>query len=460
MTVRTMTGRPVAAVVLAAGKGTRMRSAMPKVLHPIGNAPMLHHALRYAATLAPERIAVVVGHGGDKVAAAAHTWRADIGITEQTEQLGTGHAVLSARAALDGFDGDLFVLFGDTPFIRPDTLQAMSDARQGAEIVALGFEAPDPGRYGRFILGPDNTLEAIVEAKDATPAQLAIRTCNSGVMAGDCRTMLRLLDRIGNQNAQGEYYLTDVIGLARAEGLTCRAVLCDEVETLGINDRVQLAEAEAIFQDRARHAAMMGGATLVAPETVFFSLDTELGQDVTVHPNVVFGPGVRVGDNCEIKAFTHLEDTVLAADVKVGPFARSRGGTDLASGVRIGNFVEMKKARLGEGTKAGHLSYLGDAALGAGVNIGAGTITCNYDGADKHQTTIEDGAFIGVNTALIAPITVGQGAYVGTGTTLTKDVPPDALALARTAQENREGYARRLRDRIAARKRKKAERTD
>ena len=437
-----------------------MRSALPKVLHPIGNAPMLHHAMRAADALSPERIAVVVGHGAQEVAAAARAWRADVQIAEQTEQLGTGHAVLAARSAMDGFSGDLFILFGDTPFFTKETMAAMQAARADADIVALGFEAADPAGYGRYILGADNTLDAIVEAKDATPDQLAIRTCNSGVMAGDCATMLRLLDQVGNQNAQGEYYLTDVIGLARAENLTCRAVICDEVETLGINDRVQLAEAEAIFQSRARRDAMLGGATLIAPETVFFSLDTEIGQDVTVHPNVVFGPGVRIGDQCEVKAFTHLEDTVLAADVKIGPFARSRGGTDLSSGVRIGNFVEMKKARLGAGTKAGHLSYLGDAVLGAGVNIGAGTITCNYDGADKHQTTIEDGAFVGVNTALIAPITVGQGAYVGTGTVLTKDVPGDALALSRTAQTNREGYAQRLRDRIAARKRKRQERTE
>ena len=449
--------RPVAAVVLAAGKGTRMRSSLPKVLHPIGNAPMLHHVLRVAASIRPDRLAVVVGHGGADVAAAVHALRPDAHIAEQRELLGTGHAVLAARRALAGFEGDLFILFGDTPFLTAETLAAMQTARDGADFVALGFEAADPAGYGRFILGDGDTLEAIVETRDATPRQREIRICNSGVMAGDCQAMLALLDRVGNANVQGEYYLTDVVGLARSAGMTCRAVLCPEGETLGINDRVQLAGAEAIFQDRARRAAMLGGATLIAPETVFFSLDTRLGQDVTVHPNVVFGPGVEIGDGCEVRAFCHLEDTVLAPDVKVGPFARSRGGTRLASGVRIGNFVETKKATLGEGAKAGHLSYLGDAVLGAGVNIGAGTITCNYDGADKHETTIGDGAFIGVGTALIAPITVGTDAYVGTGTVLTRDVPPDALSLARVEQTNREGVARRLRDRIAARKQQKAE---
>ena len=456
MTDQTLPDRPAAVVILAAGKGTRMRSADPKVLHPVGNAPMLHHVLTTAEALRPEHITVVVGHGGEAVAASVYGARPETRIAEQTEMLGTGHAVLAARPNLDEFDGDLFVLFGDTPLLTGQTLDLMRAGRRDGDIVALGFKAAEPGSYGRFVMGQDQALEAIVEAKDASAAELQIDICNSGLMAGDCQTMLSLLDRVGNRNAQGEYYLTDIIGLARQDGLTCRAVLCDETETMGINDRIQLAAANAIFQDRARRAAMLGGATLVAPETVFFSLDTELGQDVIVHPNVVFGPGVRIGDRCEVKAFCHLEDTVLEQDVKIGPFARSRGGTHLSSGVRIGNFVEMKKATLGQGTKAGHLTYLGDATLGAGINIGAGTITCNYDGVDKHQTVIRDGAFIGVNTALIAPITVGEGAYVGTGTVLTKDVPEDALALARVEQKNREGMAKRLRDQMVARKKRKA----
>ena len=444
--------KPCAVVILAAGKGTRMKSDLPKVLHPIGQAPMLHHAMRVAGALSPEIMAVVVGHGADKVEAAARKWNPDAKVALQTEQLGTGHAVQSAREALHDFDGDLYVLFGDTPFIRPETLVAMQEARAQADIVALGFDAADPGRYGRFILGENDALLAIVEAKDATPEQLDITICNSGLMGGDCQTMLGLLDRVRNDNAQGEYYLTDLVALARIDGLTCRAVMCDESETLGINDRVQLAEAEAIFQSAARDAAMREGATLTAPETVFFAMDTKLGRDVLVHPNVVFGPGVTIGDDCEIKAFSHLEDTVLAKNVKVGPFARMRGGNALANGVRIGNFVELKNATLGEGTKAGHLSYLGDASLGAKVNIGAGTITCNYDGFDKHRTEIGDRAFIGVQTALIAPITVGDGAYVGTGTVLTQDVPEDALAVSRSPQKNRPGFASRLREKFAARK--------
>ena len=444
--------RPSAVVILAAGKGTRMKSNLPKVLHPIGQAPMLHHAMRTAQALSPQVMAVVVGHGAEQVGAVAQAWNPDARIALQEQQLGTGHAVQSARDALTNFDGDLYVLFGDTPFIRPETLVAMQAARAGADIVALGFDAAEPGRYGRFVLGEDDALVAIVEAKDATPEQLEISICNSGLMGGDCQTMLRLLDQVRNDNAQGEYYLTDLVALAREEGQTCRAVMCDEAETLGINDRMQLAEAEAIFQSAAREHAMREGATLIAPETVYFALDTKLGRDVTVHPNVVFGPGVSVGDDCEIKSFSHLEQTVLARDVQVGPFARMRGGNTLASGVRIGNFVELKNATLGEGTKAGHLSYLGDALLGARVNIGAGTITCNYDGFSKFRTDIGDDVFVGVQTALIAPIHVGDGAYVGTGTTLTKDVPEDALALSRVAQKNRPGFASRLRQKFAGRK--------
>ena len=447
--------RPVAVVILAAGKGTRMRSTRAKVLHPIGNAPMLHHVLRVAASLAPERLAVVVGHGGDEVESSVHEMRSDAQFVQQHELLGTGHAVLAARETLQGFDGDLFILFGDTPFLTAETLTAMRAARAEADIVALGFEAADPSGYGRLILGEGDRLEAIVETKDATPEQRAIRICNSGVMAGDCQAMLRLLDRVGNANVQGEYYLTDVIGLAREGGLTCRTVLCPEAETLGINDRVQLAGAEALFQARARQAAMLAGATLIAPETVYLSFDTRIGQDVTIHPNVVFGPGVEIGDGCEIKAFCDLEDTALAPDVKIGPFARSRGGTHLDSGVRIGNFVEMKKARLGQGTKAGHLAYLGDAVLGAGVNIGAGTITCNYNGVEKSTTTIEDNAFVGVNTALIAPVTVGKGAYLATGAVVTKDVPEDGFLVARVEPEIRENFAARLLSIFATRKRKR-----
>ncbi|MEM9060299.1 MAG: bifunctional UDP-N-acetylglucosamine diphosphorylase/glucosamine-1-phosphate N-acetyltransferase GlmU [Pseudomonadota bacterium] len=440
--------RASAVVILAAGKGTRMKSDLPKVLHPIGNAPMLHHAMLAASALTPLRTIVVVGHGAEAVAEAARAFDATALSAVQVEQLGTGHAVLAARDHLQEFDGDLFVLFGDTPFISADTLGRMQAARESSDIVALGFEAADPGKYGRFELEGDDTLTAIVEAKDATADQLSIRICNSGLMCGDCQTMLRLLDKVRNDNAQAEYYLTDVIALAQGEGLTCRAVLCDEAETLGINDRIQLAEAEAIFQMAARRQAMAEGATLVAPDTVFFSLDTEIGRDVLVHPNNVFGPKVTIGDRCEIKPFCNLSDTVLDADVKIGPFAHARGGNHLAGGVRIGNFVELKKTKMGEGTKAGHLSYLGDSELGANVNVGAGTITCNYNGFAKQSTTIGHNAFVGVQTALIAPVTVGDGAYIGTGTTVTKDVPADALALSRTPQINRDGLAPRMREKF------------
>jgi bifunctional UDP-N-acetylglucosamine pyrophosphorylase / glucosamine-1-phosphate N-acetyltransferase len=452
--LRKMT-RDAAVVILAAGKGTRMKSDMPKVLHPIGNAPMLHHAMRAARALGPGRTAIVVGHGGEAVGRAARALEPGAAVVAQEQQLGTGHAVLAAREALDGFDGDLFVLFADTPFLRPETLAEMQAARDGADIVVLGFQARDPGRYGRLIQDAAGTLEAIVEAKDARPDQLAIRTCNSGLMAGDCATVLRLLGRVGNANAQGEYYLTDIVALARAEGLRASVVLCDEAETLGINDRVQLAEAEALFQAQARRRALLEGATLIAPETVWFSLDTRLGRDVTVHPHVVFGPGVSVGDGAEIRPFCHIEGAEVGPGALVGPFARLRPGARLAAQTHIGNFVEIKNSEIGQGAKVNHLSYIGDATLGAKVNIGAGTVTCNYDGFSKHRTEIGEGAFIGVNTALVAPVSVGPQAYVATGTVITRDVPADALAIARTPQQNREGVAPRLREKLRAKREKR-----
>ena len=442
--------RPVAVVILAAGKGTRMRSALPKVLHPVGNAPMLHHAMLAGQALSPARTVVVVGHGGEAVADAARALDPATRIAVQEQQNGTGHAVLAASAALAGFEGDLYVLYGDTPFISGGTLRAMRAARAAADVVALGFRAADPGRYGRLVLSDGDALEAIVEAKDATPDQLAIDICNSGVMAADCVTMLGLLARTGTDNAQGEQYLTDIVHIARGDGLTCRAVLCDEAETLGINDRVQLAAAEAIFQSRARDAAMLAGATLIAPETVFFSLDTQLGRDVTVQPHVIFGPGVSVADGTEIRAFSHLEGAEVGAAAQVGPFARLRPGAVLAPETRIGNFVEIKNATLGQGAKVNHLSYIGDATIGPNVNVGAGAITCNYDGFAKHRTEVGEGAFIGVNAALVAPVTIGAGAYVGTGSVLTEDVPADALAIARSRQTNKPGLAARLRQKFAA----------
>jgi len=449
-----------AVVILAAGKGTRMRSDTPKVLHRIGGAPMLHHAMRTALSLAPARLAVVVGHDpanwAEAVGEAARALVPNVAICKQPEQLGTGHAARMATPALEGFAGDVFVLFADTPFLAPETLARMAAARDGgADIVALGFEAETPGAYGRMVTGPGNSLERIVEARDATPEELAIRTCNSGVIAADCAILLRLLAEVRNDNAKGEYYLTDIIGLARAEGLTARVVRCDEAETLGINDRVQLAEAEATFQARARREAMLAGASMTAPETVFLAWDTEIDRDVSIGPNVVIGPGVRIEDGARIEAFCHLENCRIGAGAGVGPFARLRGGAQVGRGCRIGNFVELKNAVFGDGAKASHLSYVGDASVGPKANIGAGTVTCNYDGFGKHRSEIGAGAFIGTNSSLIAPVSVGDNAYVGTGTVVTKDVPEDAVAVARAPQANHDGLAPRMRERLLARSSKK-----
>ena len=450
--------REIAVVILAAGKGTRMNSDLPKVLHPIAGAPMLHHAMRAALSLNPARLAVVVGPGAGAVATAAHELAPGAAICEQAERLGTGHAVRMADAALADFTGDVFVLYGDTPFISAETLAAMVSARaDGADLVALGFDAAQPGGYGRMVTGPGDTLERIVEAKDASEQELAIRTCNSGVMVADSTTLFGLLAQVGNDNAKGEYYLTDVIGQARAQGLSARVVRCDEAETLGINDRVQLAQAEAAFQTRARNAAMLGGVTMTAPETVFLAWDTQLGRDVTIGPNVVFGPGVEVADGARIRAFSHLEACRVGPGAIIGPFARLRPGAEIGADAHIGNFVEIKNARIGQGAKANHLAYVGDATVGARANLGAGTITCNYDGFTKHLTEIGEGAFIGVNTALIAPVSIGDKAYVGTGTVVTRDVPEDALATSRTPQTNREGFAPRLREKMRTRAQNRTE---
>ncbi len=461
MTENKMNPRGNAVVILAAGKGARMRSALPKVLHPIAAAPMLHHAMRAALSLAPARLAVVVGAGAetgaDAVIDAARSLIPDAAACVQADPLGTGHAVRMAEAALADFEGDVFVLFGDTPFISAETLAAMVAARTGgADLVALGFDAAEPGGYGRMVTGPGDKLERIVEAKDASEQELTIRTCNSGVLAADRATLFGLLARVGNDNAKGEYYLTDVIWLARTQGLTARVVRGDEAETLGINDRLQLAGAEAAFQARARLSAMLGGTTLTAPETVFLAWDTQLGRDVTIGPNVVFGPGVEIADGAEIRAFSHLEHCRVGPGAIIGPFARLRPGSEIGAGARIGNFVEIKNAVFGAGAKANHLAYVGDATVGARANLGAGTITCNYDGFAKHRTEIGEGAFVGVNTALVAPVSIGDNAYVGTGTVVTRDVPGDALALSRTPQTNREGFAPRLRETIQARARARA----
>ena len=414
---------PIALIVLAAGQGSRMLSDLPKVLHRVAHAPLLHHALRAGAALSPERVVVVTGHGGAAVAEAARAEIEDVAVVAQAEQLGTGHAVLQAREALDGFEGDAIVLYGDTPFVRPETLEAMRAVRaEGAEVVVLGFEAAEPGRYGRLIAEGDR-LERIVEAKDASPEELAVGLCNSGVICAEASTLFALLDQVGDDNTAGEYYLTDIVGLARASRMSARVVTCDEAETMGVNTRGDLASAEAVFQARLRAEALAEGVTITAPETVFLAHDTVIGRDAEIEPHVVFGPGVTVESGATIRAFSHLEGCHVSEGCTIGPYARLRPGTDLDRGVRVGNFVEVKAAQVEEGAKINHLSYVGDASVGARANLGAGTITCNYDGVFKHRTEIGEDAFIGSNTALVAPVRVGAGAMTGSGSVVTQDVP-------------------------------------
>ncbi|ETW11761.1 bifunctional N-acetylglucosamine-1-phosphate uridyltransferase/glucosamine-1-phosphate acetyltransferase [Roseivivax marinus] len=441
----------IALVVLAAGKGTRMESDLPKVLHRIGNAPMLHHAMAAGAALDPEKVVVVAGHGAEAVSAAAQDYMDEAEVAIQSEQLGTAHAVAQARTALAEFDGDVIVLYGDTPFIRFETLEEMARARARHDVVVLGFEAADPGRYGRLVTDGDR-LERIVEFKDAKDEERAITLCNSGVLAADCATLLRLIEAVGNDNASGEYYLTDVVALAVSEGLSATAVVCDEAETQGINSRPELARAEAVFQASARETLMADGVTLQAPETVFLSFDTALGRDTEVEPHVVFGPGVTVENGARIRAFSHLEGCHVSTGAVVGPYARLRPGAELDEDVHVGNFVEIKNAHLSAGVKANHLSYIGDADIGERTNIGAGTITCNYDGFLKHRTEIGEGAFIGSNTMLVAPVRVGSGALTGSGSVITEDVPDDALALGRAPQVTKPGRARKLFEILKARR--------
>lgn len=442
-------------VILAAGKGTRMRSEHPKVLHQVAGAPMLGHVLALAGGGAADRAVVVVGHASEAVAAAAAAAaprEVTVETVEQKQQLGTAHALRQAEAALvdaaaPGEDADVFMLYGDTPLIRRDTLRRMAAARAaGAGVVVLGFEAADPTGYGRLILDAEGNLQRIVEEKDATDAERSVTFCNSGVMAFCARRLWPWLARVRDDNAKREFYVTDVIALARADGVEVAVAAAAEDEVLGVNDRVGLAAAEAAFQRRARVAAMRDGATLTAPETVFFAHDTRLGTDVTVGPNVVFGPGVVVGAGASIGAFSHLEACRIGPNASVGPFARLRGGCDVGAGAKIGNFVEMKNVAFGDGAKASHLSYLGDASVGPQTNIGAGVITCNYDGFSKHRTEIGADAFIGSNAALVAPVEIGDRAIVAAGSTVTEDAPADALALARARQTTKPGHAARLKD--------------
>jgi len=449
---------PTALIILAAGKGTRMNSDLPKVLHPLAGAPMFAHALAAGMSLAPDRIVLVTGHGAASVAQAARAIDDTIEIVEQSEQLGTGHAVMQARDALEGFKGDVVVLFGDTPFVRPETMQAMAAARADADIVVLGFQAEDPGRYGRLVMN-GQTLEKIVEFKDASAEEKAINLCNSGIKMASAATMFSLLDDIGTDNASGEFYLTDIVKTGRERGFSATCVRCSEAETLGINTRSQLAEAEAIFQTNARKAALENGTTLIAPDTVYFSFDTLVGRDVTVEPNVILGPGVSIETGAHIRAFSHLEGCHVGSGATVGPYARLRPGAELANDAHIGNFVEIKNSVIGEGAKVNHLSYVGDASVGAKTNIGAGTITCNYDGVMKHRTDIGADCFIGSDTMLVAPVTVGDGAMTATGTVVTTDIPAEALAIGRAAQVNKPGLARKLFEKLKSAKASKEKET-
>ena len=443
-----------ALILLAAGKGTRMKSDMPKVLHTIAGAPMLYHAMRAGQVLEPQKVVVVAGHGAEAVGEAAQAFDPSAEIAIQAEQLGTAHAVAQAQPALEGFSGDAIVLYGDTPFICPETLERMAQARAAHDVVVLGFTAADPGRYGRLVMDGD-TLKEIVEFKDATDEQRAITFCNSGVICADTSTLFDLISAVGNDNSSGEYYLTDIVALARARGLSATAISCEESETLGINSRVQLSEAEQQFQARQRMEAMENGVTLPAPDTVHFAYDTVIGRDVIVEQNVVFGPGVTVETGAHIRAFSHLEGCHVARGAVVGPYARLRPGAELAEDTRVGNFVEIKNAILHEGAKANHLTYIGDAEIGEATNIGAGTITCNYDGVMKHRTTVGARAFIGSNTMLVAPITIGDEAMTASGSVVTKSVPEGALAISRGAQENKPGMARKLFDLLKSKKQKR-----
>ena len=433
----------ISLIVLAAGMGTRMNSDLPKVLHKVAAATLLHHALAAGMALQPARVVVVTGHGAQEVADCAAAFDPAIETVLQEPQLGTGHAVAQAAPLLADKAGDAFVLYGDTPFIRPETLADMQGARARHDVVVLGFHAADPGRYGRLI-AHDGALEKIVEYKDASDEERRITLCNSGVICADTQVLLRLACRLGNDNAAGEYYLTDIIAAARAEGLTAGVVLCDEGETLGINTRAELARAEAVFQASARAEALDNGVTLTAPETVFFARDTHIGRDAIIGPNVIFGTGVTIESGAEVKGFCHLEGCHISRGAQVGPFARLRTGAELAEDVHIGNFVEIKNAILDEGVKVGHLSYIGDADLGEFTNIGAGTVTCNYDGVMKHRTKIGRNAFIGSDTMLVAPVRVGDGAMTGSGSVITQDVPDGAIALGRAVQVNKLGLAPKL----------------
>jgi len=447
------TPAPFAALILAAGQGTRMKSALHKVMHPLGGRPMLGHLLDSIATLSPARIAVVLGSGREQVEPLVRASGGEVVV--QAQQLGTGHAVQQAQGLLGDFSGDVLILFGDTPLVTTATMRRMLDrlhAPDAPAIVVVGSRPPDPLAYGRIIADEAGIVARMVEHRDASEQERACTLCNSGLMAVRSEDLWPLLSGLENANDAGEYYLPDIVGLARAVGRVAAVIEADPDEVAGINSRAELAAIEAVWQARSRAEAMAEGAGMAAPETVFLSFDTTLGRDCVIEPYVVFGPGVSVGERARIRAFSHIEGAVIAADAEIGPFARLRPGTEIGEGAKIGNFVEAKKARLGPGAKASHLSYLGDCEVGAAANVGAGTITCNYDGFAKYRTEIGAGAFIGSNSALVAPVAIGAGAIVGAGSVVTSDVAADALVLGRGAQIEKPGWAIRFRAAQAAKK--------
>ena len=433
----------VAIIVLAAGEGTRMGSSLPKPLHEIGGLPMIAHTLRAGLALEPEHAVVVVGHGAEPVAAAAREVDERVEVALQSAQAGTADAVAQALPLLEGHGGDTVILYADTPLVTPDTLRAMAQARLEADVVALGFTPGDPTGFGRLVM-EGTRLRRVIEHKDASDEERGITHCNSGILMAETSLLAELVAQVGNDNAAGERYLTDIIGIAVERGLTATAVWASQDEALGVNSRTDLAAAEAAFQSRARAQALEDGATMPDPASVHLCHDTRIGRDAVIEPYVVFGPGVTVESGARVRAFSHLEGATVSRGAVIGPHARLRPGTVVGKNAHIGNFVEVKNAVLGEGAKANHLAYIGDASVGDGANVGAGTITCNYDGAAKHRTEIGQGAFIGSDTVLVAPVSVGDGAMTAAGSVITQDVPADALAVGRAKQANLPGAARRM----------------
>src|SRR3954463_3825888 len=441
--------RRFAVVILAAGQGTRMRSDTHKVLHPIAGRPLLLHLLDRVDALGADKRVVVVGKGREQVEAAIAG--RDVAVAVQAEQKGTGHAVQQAAEALAGYDGPILILYGDTPFVQAETLRRMLDRLDGNDdpgVVVLASCPADPAKYGRIILGDGDRIAKMIEYRDATEEERAVRLCNSGMMAARAADLFRWLGEVGNDNAAGEYYLPDVVNIAAAEGREAVVIEGDPYETAGVNSRAELAHLELEWQRRRREQVLDEGATLIDPESVWFAYDTKLGRDVTVEPHVVFGPGVEVADGANIRAFSHIEGAIVGAKANIGPFARIRPGTRLAEKTKVGNFVELKKADIGAGAKVNHLSYVGDTEVGARANIGAGTITCNYDGFGKYRTHIGARAFIGSNTALVAPLRIGDGAIVGAGSVITRDVAPDSLAIERSPEKGLAVWPRRFRERM------------